>query len=223
MIVVGPDSSVFAKVSPRVGFSVGISRFSKDGQPTGGLSFVNVVDGFEVDGSGNCYVSGRRIYSPDRDHTFVQGPYIWKFNPEGELIKKWGYLGEADTTGWSGGPMTWNPKGNLLVMGQIDTTTAVFEFTPEGELRSSWRFPGLEQYKLEDIACDRAGRILISSSPTGLVYIFDSHGHLLFAFGEVSKDEEPLKTPAGLVVDTNGFIYVVDTWRFRIVKYQQAP
>ena len=218
-IVVAPDSSVYLDLY----YGTGLSRYTSQGQLMNVLDFVNRVQVFEIDPSGNLYICGLRVYGPDPRNPFIEGPYVWKFNPQQELIKKWGYSGPSDTTGWNGGPMTWNTKGNLLVMGQLDGTTAVFEFTPEGDRVSSWRVPPQEFGSPEDIACDRSGRVLLSNPYTNLIYIFDSHGNHLVDFGDVSKDEEPLKGPTGIVVDMSGFIYVADFYRYRVVKYQQAP
>ena len=217
-IVVGPDSSVYVDLDGR-----GIVRYTSNGQFLDTWSFVNVVGGLEIDASGNHYVYGLRVYDPDPLHTFVEGPYFWKFNPQWELMKKWGYPGPRDTTGWSGGRMTWNTNGNLLVLGELDSTTAVFEFTPDGDRVSAWRIPSLESHLLEDIACDHSGRILLTSPFKSLVYMFDSRGRLLTEWNELDEHNEPLSRPAGIAVDGAGFLYVVDFVRNRVVKYEPSP
>ena len=218
MIRVAPDTSVYVSLFP----GQSPVHYTREGKLINYTHLWGGAQGFEIDSSGNLYSCGLRVYMPDPDHTFVEGPYLSKFNPEGELVQKWGYPGKMDTTGWSGGPMTWNPNGNLLMLGQIDSSAAVFEFTPDGETVSAWRIPNVDSYS-SDIACDRDGRILISSPYQQRVYVFDSHGRLLVSFNDVSSTEEPLKMPTGIVVDRSGFIYVVDRDRYRIVKYQQAP
>ena len=225
MIRVGPDSSVYVDLynHAKLTFGNGVGWYTRDGQLVGTWAFVNRIGGMEIDASGNHYVYGLRVYGPDPFHPFVDGPYFWKFNSQWELIKKWGYPGSRDTTGWSGGHMTWNTKGNLLILGEIDSTTAVFEFTPDGNPVSIWRIPGIESHLLEDIACDHSGRVIITSPFRSLVYMFDSRGRLLTEWNELDEHHEPLSMPAGLAVDQTGFIYVVDYSRYRVVKYEQSP
>jgi len=217
-IRVAPDSSVWVAMDSREN----PLHYTKEGKLIETQDHVNRVYGYELDSSGNLYVCGSRVHRPDPYHTFVEGPYFWKFNHELQLVKKWGYPGQSDTTGWLGGPMTWTLHGNLLMLGQIDSSTAVFEFTPDGTAVSSWKIPNVTLTS-SDIACDRNGRILISSPYQGLVYVFGSRGRLLLSFNDVSSREEPLKMPTGITVDMSGFIYVVDFARFRIVKYEEAP
>jgi len=219
MIAVAPDSSVYVVLN--YGMSPG--RYSQDGQLISPINLVTVVSGLEVDAFGNLYVSGLRIYGPDPFNPFIEGPYFWKFNSQLELVKKWGYPGPSDTTGWSGGRMTWNSKGNLLVLGEVDSTTTLIEFTPNGELVSSSKIPALAAHLLEDVACDRSGEILISSPFNSLIYVFDSRGRQITEFSEVNKDQEPLDQPAGIEVDSSGSLYVVDFARYRVVKYDQVP
>jgi tripartite motif-containing protein 71 len=219
LIALAPDSSVYVALN----YGRNLGRYTNDGQLITPLNFVNVVAGFEVDASGNLYVCGLRVYGPDPFNPFVEGPYFWKFNPQQELIKKWGYPGSRDTTGWSGGRMTWNTKGNLLVLGEIDSTTAVFEFTPDGDPVSIWRIPSIESHLLEDIACDHSGKVLITSPFKSLVYMFDSRGRLLTEWNELDEHHEPLSQPAGIAVDKSGFLYVVDYVRYWVVKYEPSP
>ena len=211
-IVVAPNGNVYVDLDYRT-----IGEYTNTGQFLGTLDFVDADDGFEIDASGNFYIYGR-IYGSD------PGPYVWKFSPERELIKKWGYSGTQDSTGWSGGPMTWNTRGNLLILGAMDSTAAVFEFTPDGESVSAWRITTLEAHITEDIACDHLGRILITTPyRKSVVFMFDSEGRLLTEWNQVSESHEPLKSPAGIAVDAIGFLYVVDYGRFRVVKYEVSP
>jgi streptogramin lyase len=222
LIVVAPDSTVYVDLYDPTGHTNyrGLGRYTRTGQFLGAWNFVNAVGGMEADASGNLYIYGRRIYGPDPLHPFVEGPYIWKLNPQQEVIKKWGYPGPRDTTGWSGGPMTWNAEGNLLVLGALDTTAAVFEFTPDGDRVSAWRIPTLQAHLLEDIACDRSGRVFTSSSFRSLVFMFDSRGRLLTEWNELGEHQNPLNMPAGIDVDASGFLYVVDFSRYRVVKFE---
>jgi len=220
-IVAAPDSTIYVNLHPSHNrpFGPGIRRYTPDGQPLETFNFVNVVGGMEVDQSGNFYVCGLRVYGPDPLHQFVDGPYFWKFNSQWQLVKKWGYPGAQDTTGWFARGMTWNPKGNLVAFGQIGSATAVFEFTPDGQSVSARQIPYLELDKLEDITCDLSGRLLISDPYTELVYMLDSRGSFLNQWNETNENHEPLKRPAGLAVDANGLLYVVDFGRYEIVKF----
>ena len=120
--------------------------------------------------------------------------------------------------------MTWNTRGNLLVLGAMDSTAAVFEFTPDGESVSAWRITTLEAHITEDIACDHSGRVLITTPyRDSKVFMFDSRGRLLTEWNEVSDHHEPLKTPTGIAVDASGFLYVVDYGHYRVVKYELSP
>jgi streptogramin lyase len=223
-IVVAPDSTVYVYKTGLGGFG-GLGRYTGTGETLSGLGLWIQAGGLEFDALGNLYICGVHIINPNPDPMYhmEEGPYFWKFNPQHELIKKWGYPGPRDTTGWSGGPMTWNDKGNLLVRGALDSTAAVFEFTPDGDPVSVWRIPTPEPRKLRDIACDHAGRIHISSPYESLMYMFDSRGRLLSQWNAVSEEKEPLDVPMGVAVDSNGFLYVADWGRYRVVKYQPSP
>jgi hypothetical protein len=144
-----------------------------------------------------------------------------KFNLAG-TDQEWGIWAMRHTTPWR--TLTWNTQGNLVMLGSLDSTAAVFEFTPDGDLVSAWRIPTPEREKLHDIACDPSGRVHISGGfYRRQMYMFDSRGRLLTRWNTVTEGKEPLESPMGIAVDATGFLYVVDWSRSRVVKYEPSP
>jgi streptogramin lyase len=70
--------------------------------------------------------------------------------------------------------------------------------------------------QLEDIALDRAGRIYTLDSRLARVQVFMHDGTWLRTIGENSE----LCTPAGFALGPNGEIYVADTCRDQIVRFE---
>jgi hypothetical protein len=198
---------------------VGLSIFSKDGAVREPWKGMNSVGGLEIDDEGNFYLYGTRANTSDAVETEVMGPRVWKFNPSRELIKSWGDSDPHDGAWRLGTPMTWNSKGNLLVLGSQDSVATVFEYTRGGARVSTWQIPGTEALHIKGMAADAAGHVFVSRMYDNSMCMYDEQGHLIDQWNVVGADEEPLDMPGGVAVDREGHLYVVDWSRARVVKY----
>lgn len=110
------------------------------------------------------------------------------------------------------GRMTCDRDGNLYVVERESCRIFVFgidrnlkfQFGGIGEKRGQFKM-------LQDIATDRQGRIYaLDASGTFPVQVFDRKGEFLYGFGNREPGDDGLAFPAGLCIDQNDQLWIVD-------------
>lgn len=61
-----------------------------------------------------------------------------------------------------------------------------------------------------DIAVDEDGIVTVIDQNTGLIYQYDAEGNLLTTFGGIGSRQGTFKSPCSIVIDENGYLYVLD-------------
>ncbi len=69
------------------------------------------------------------------------------------------------------------------------------------------------------ICTDREGRVWVSSL-NGRVQLYTSEGEYLTGIGSVGSSPGQFVTPHGMVVDNEGYLYVVDSGNHRVQKFE---
>jgi NHL repeat len=164
-----------------------------------------------VDASGNVYVSDTNNYC------------IQKFDANGKFLLKWGDNGNRN--GQFGSSTDWNGPEGIAVDDQGNVYVAdpanyrIQKFDANGNFLSQWGSQGAGDGQFLDagsIAVDQHGYIYVTDNqqnvggPTNQVSKFDSNGTFLLKWGETGPGLGMLNFPAGIAVDKQGNIYVVN-------------
>jgi sugar lactone lactonase YvrE len=116
--------------------------------------------------------------------------------------------------------MTIGPEDSILVADKYNDR--VQKLTYDGEFVEEYSVP-----KPQDVAVDRIGNIYVLSAEDGTVYKFNSVGQYEDKFG--GTESEPGVSfgyeggeelgPYGIACDSQGNVYVSDTYNHRILKF----
>jgi len=187
---------------------------------------------FEQPG-GIAIASDGTVYVADQVNRRVQ-----RFDAEGKFLGKWGeygtnpgqFDGVENLKNRTGGPnfVALDTKGNVYTteakLGRIQRFTAdgkpLFAFgnnstDPGGFGGRPKNLPGPI-----GVCVDRFDRIWVTSTNNRL-QLFSPDGKLLFGFENLEPGTEPKRfhTPHGMVIDSKGHLYVVDSQNYRIQKF----
>ncbi len=143
---------------------------------------------------------------------------IMKFSPEGEFLLSWG--GRGNDRGKFNKPMgiAVDDDGNILVTD--NQQSRVQKFNPDGEFIDMWGShvnAGGDFHVPRGIAVDGDRNIYVTDGYPGhpkappRVQKFTPGGDLIEGWGYEGSDEHILKFPYGIVIDSEGKVYVADT------------
>ncbi len=164
-----------------------------------------------VDTQGNVYVT-------DTDNSRVQ-----KFDSNGTFLLKWGSKGSGD--GQFGEDHNWRGPEGVAVDSQGNVYVAdpanqrIEKFDSNGNFLSQLGGKGTEDGQFlnpGDVTVDQQGNIYVTDNqqnvggPTSRFSKFDSNGTFLLKWGETGTGLGMLNYPAGIAVDQQGNIYVVN-------------
>lgn len=190
-----------------------ILKFDQEGnvvQSFGGGMFI-WPHGIDVDNDGNVWVteavSDRRI--PEGD---TRGHQVFKFSPEGEVLKTMGLPGVAGD-----GEYEFNSPADVVIAdnGDIfiadghgtDGNNRLMKYSSDGTFIKSWgktgHGPG-EFLSLHGLAMDKRGRIFVADRGNNRLQIFDQEGNFIAQWTQFGK-------PSGVAFDENDMIYVSDS------------
>jgi DNA-binding beta-propeller fold protein YncE len=101
-------------------------------------------------------------------------------------------------------------KNNLYIVD--DSAGNLLKFTPEGRLVSGWSIPNIARASANDSRVAVLGRDKVG-------VLEQSTGNPVFAFGTRGQGTNQFDLPAGVHIDSQGFVYVADTQNQRVRKY----
>lgn len=109
------------------------------------------------------------------------------------------------------GRMDFDRDGNLYLVDEANCRICVFDKDGNLKLRVGGKgFKRGEFEKLRDVAVDETGRIYALSDSGTPVQVFDKKGKYIFRFGFQGDGPEDIAVPAGLFVDRNFQVWIVD-------------
>jgi len=159
--------------------------------------------GITTDVDGNVYVSdGGR-------------PDTQKFDPNGNLLSKIGgsSMGDNQISLW-GSSIAVSPEGLIYVSDYGSERIQVFgsdgQFLRQWTVREVW-----------GIDVDREGNVYATLSTKSSIVKFDAEGKILLSWGERGGDDGQFRQPMGVVIDSNGLIYVADYDNDRVQVFRQ--
>jgi sugar lactone lactonase YvrE len=180
------------------------------------------------------------VYVPDQGNSRVQ-----KFTREGKFVGKWGTRGKEPGQFGGGQSAGGRFAGPQFVAfdrsGNVYTTDAALDrvqkFTPDGELLAHWGSEsdqpggfGPPPLTAEGtpvmggpigICVDDQDRVWVGAT-NHRVQRFTNGGEYLNGIGGAGTGPGEFDTPHGLLLDSQGFLYVCDTMNDRIQKFSVA-
>lgn len=165
--------------------------------------------GIAIDAKGNLWVADTNNYR------------IQEFNSKGEFIRKFGSSGTENGQFKSIEDVAVDAEGNLWT---VDSNLArIQEFTPEGKFIRQFGTKGIGKSELESpegIAVDSKGNVWVANSNEELysdrIEEFTSTGEFIRTVGGQGTGNGQFKHPTDLSVDSEGNVWVVDSFNNRI-------
>lgn len=180
-----------------------------------------------------------RVYVADQTNHRVQ-----VFDAEGKFLRKWGEYGTKQGQFGGNEPIKSRVGGPQFVAfdsaGNIYTTEAsvgrVQKFTPDGKFLLAWgdnqdkpgsfggKFGAPDRFAARligpiAICIDKKDRVWLSAV-SGRVQQFTNTGKFVRGFGETQgSGPGQFLAPHGLVLDSHGHLYVVDSYNHRVQKF----
>ena len=110
----------------------------------------------------------------------------------------------------------------IYIVDVINTRIQVLN--PEGRFArviGGWGVEIGEFFRPKGVSVDKNGKVYVSDSYMGVIQVFDSTGEFFAAVGDPEKgDVRKFKTPAGLFIDFQDNLYVVETLANKVSVYR---
>lgn len=202
--------------------------WGKDGSQTATQKFGTNVSQSAVDKDGNVYVTDASSGAS----------YVYKYSATGALLKKLGLGAGGPGIGQFNAPrgIGADSQGNLFVS---DTTNKrIMKYDKNGTFIKLWTFTGEGAFSANTrLAVDHQDHVIVADAAGGRIYKFDNNGNPLLAFGNPklpsglidttynaapgSFDTSANPNAAGIAVDADDNIYVMDAGNSRVEKFDK--
>ncbi len=191
-----------------------------------GAEFLNIQDwddtasqrlnpvGISVDSDGFFYV------------TDVENHCVYKFNPEGQRVLKWGSQGNGEGQFYMPHGIDIDSEGNLWV---VDSGNhRVQKFSRTGEFLGQWGSNGQGDGQFEwphGISIDISGNVFVSegTGPLGgpwssshKIQKFDANFSFIKKWGTFGQNNGDMRDPMHVAVDNDGKVYLADIGNHRL-------
>ena len=162
------------------------------------------------------YNEGIDIDSHGCVYTADEGGFVYKFNPDGTLIKKWGGKGKDDGKFETAYALAIDASDKIIVS---DSNGRIQKFDTGGKFISKFGSAGSGDGQFGapfGIAIDKFGSIFISDETNHRIQKFDFEGKLITKWGREGNANGDFQHPIGIATDDTGNVYVADNLNHRI-------
>ncbi len=160
------------------------------------------------------------LYIADTDNHRIQ-----HITESGEVVQVWGSFGDVTAGVAPGG--TFNQPWGIALGGDGSVYVAdtwnhrIQKFNAEGEFITMWGMFGQAEtptafWGPRDVAVTEDGQVLVTDTGNKRIVVFDEQGNFIAQFGSPGMNAGEFDEPVGLVLDTEGKLYVADTWNQRV-------
>ncbi|MCX6563578.1 MAG: Ig-like domain-containing protein [Candidatus Aminicenantes bacterium] len=161
-----------------------------------------------VDDAGDIYATGSNQNK------------IWKLDPTGKLLKKWGgtgkgnylYNGLREVALDSGGNIYVADGGNHRIVKFDSSETFVKAWGTQGGSIGQFNWP-------DGLAFDASNYLYVTDQSNSRVQVFKADGSFFKTWGTGGSGNGQLNIPSGISFDAEGYVYVTDTNNHRIEKF----
>jgi len=196
---------------------------------------INMIDGIDVDSSGNVYVvtNGKNfnVDSSGNVHRVMnENNNIQKFDSDGNFITKWGSQGTANGQFYAPSDVALDSSDNVYV---ADTeNNRIQKFDSDGNFITKWGSQGTANGQFNfplGIATDLSGNVYVVDSYNYRIQKFNSSGNFITKWGSQGPGILSSKVlydgqfdfPGGIAVDSLGNVYVTDRVDNRVQVFAQ--
>jgi len=164
--------------------------------------------------------SRNRCYVVDNDNHYVLAYDLGT----GKLIKTYGASGNDKLDFRYPFLIALDKNKRLYVVDVINTRVQVL--SPDGLLLAiigGWGVEKGEFFRPKGVAVDKNGRVYVSDSYLGVIQVFDSSGEFYAALGDPQTGKvKKFTTPAGLFIDHNDNLYVVEMSAHKVSVFRMV-
>jgi tripartite motif-containing protein 71 len=170
-------------------------------------------------------LGGAGYLTVDRDGCIfvadIERSRIVKLSPRGEVLARWGAIGDEPGAfdGVSG--VALDTRGNLYASDEL--SCRIHKLSPTGEGLAAWGTRGHLPGQLlhpQGLAVDAAGNVVVADTYNSRVQVFSPAGRPLYVWGEgPGRQAGQLDHPTDVAVDYQGNTIVADTRNGRIQKF----
>lgn len=205
MVVDEKDSCIYLANASYDGGS--ILKLNLNGTLIKSIAVSNPIDSMDIDADGYLYTSCYKWGS------FVG---VIKYAPNGTMVDSWGSRGdEPDQFQYPGAIAVDKVHDYVYVIDNRGyNNTRVTKWTNTGDYLTT--IPGNFVY-LSDVTVDTYGFVYVTDEESNVYFNssglqkFDSNGIPIASWGRLGVEDGNLTNPLQVVVDSQGFVYVVDT------------
>jgi sugar lactone lactonase YvrE len=100
-----------------------------------------------------------------------------------------------------------------------DSNHRIIKTSTAGQWQATFPVANIDDFYSFVLATDSSGNIFVSFPNLNCVQKFDSSGLLLATIGASGSTEGLFNGPAGVALDSSGYVYVADHGNYRIQKF----
>jgi len=164
--------------------------------------------------------SRNRCYIVDNDNHYV---LVYDLSTL-KAIKTFGKAGTDELAFRYPFLIAMDKEKRLYVVDVINTRVQVL--SPDNQLLAiigGWGVEKGEFFRPKGVAVDKNGRVYVSDSYLGVIQVFDSSGEFYAALGDPQTGKvKKFKTPAGLFIDDNDNLYVVEMSAHKVSVFRMV-